>query len=79
MANKFVLNTAGVGEMLKSAEMMSVCEQYAQNMKGSLGDGYEIESTRTGTSRVAVTLRAVTTQAQQDNLDNNTLLKAVDS
>lgn len=79
MSNKFVLNTAGVGEMLQSAEMLSVCEQYAQNIKGSLGDGYEIESTRVGISRVAVTLRATTSQSQQDNLDNNTLLKAVDS
>lgn len=79
MSNNFVLNTAGVREMLQSAEMLSVCEQYAQNIKGSLGDGYEIESTRVGTSRVAVTLRATTSQSQQDNLDNNTLLKAVDS
>lgn len=77
MANKFVLNSAGVREMLQSEEMKSVCEEYAQQIQASLGSDYEMTSD-IGTSRARATLKAVTNRAIKDNYENNTLLKAVD-
>lgn len=69
---KFVLNYAGVGEILKSQEMLDICKGYAEQMVNDLGEGYEVESFVAGTRVVARS-----TRAHQDNLDHNTLLKEV--
>lgn len=70
---RFVLNKAGVGELLKSSEMMSVLESYADKVADNAGEGYK---TFVGFDRAHVSVRTVTDEAYQDNLDNNTLLKA---
>ena len=73
---KIVLNREGVRELLRSAEMMECCRGYAEQMGARLGSGYVV-STYTGTNRVNASVRAVSDAAKQDNLDNNTMLKAV--
>lgn len=71
------LNSEGVKELLKSAEIMTECRSHAAEMAATLGaDDYEV-SEYVGTNRVNVSVRAKTEKALQDNLDNNTMLKAV--
>lgn len=71
------LNSEGVKELLKSAEIMAECRSHAAEMAATLGaDDYEV-SEYDGTNRVNVSVRAKTEKALQDNLDNNTMLKAV--
>lgn len=70
------LNWDGVRELLRSAEVMAECRSHADEMGATLGDGYEV-SEYTGANRVNVSVHAVSQSARQDNLDNNSLLKAV--
>lgn len=71
------LNSDGVKELLKSAEIMAECRSHAAEMAVQLGtDDYEV-SEYVGANRVNVSVRATTQKALQDNLDNNTMLKAV--
>lgn len=67
------LNHDGIEELLKSDEMKSVLMDYAQNVANRAGSGYEAKGM---SSRVIVLVRE---EAEQDNYDNNTLLKAVQS
>lgn len=73
---KFQLNRSGVRELLKSSEMMSVCQKYANNALSRLGPGYEV-STYSGTNRVNAEVAAVTYAARKENAENNSILKAV--
>lgn len=75
-AMKFRLNRAGVRAMLRSPEMLAVCEQYAQAVQARCGEGYEV-TTHTGSSRVNASVYAKTVEARRDNLENNTIIKAV--
>lgn len=77
MANvKFELNRDGVMELMQSAEMMAVVKSYADRALGSLGSGYEV-TTLVGKTRVNAEVKAVTYKAKKDNLENNTILKAL--
>ena len=80
MANrvKIELNRAGVRELMRSQEMMDVCEGYANRAAGMLGEGYEV-STHVGTNRVNASVAAITYAAKKDNLKNNSILKAIGS
>ena len=71
---KFELNSAGVVQLLKSAEMRGVIESEANGMSNRAGEGYVV---RYGRDRVVAFVETGTDAAVQDNLDNNTLLKAV--
>lgn len=73
---KFELNRKGVAELMKSAEMVNVLEGYGKRATDTLGDGYESE-TYQGKNRANVEVKAVTFKARKDNLENNTILKAV--
>lgn len=73
---KFQLNRDGVRELLQSSEMMAICKSYADAVCMRAGDGYEV-STYTGINRVNASVKAVTSEAYKDNLENNTLLKAL--
>lgn len=73
---KIVLNNEGVKALLKSPEMLSICEKHANNALSRLGDGYEVSS-KTGVNRVNASIKAVTRKAKKDNLKNNTILKAL--
>ena len=73
---KFELNREGVKELMQSPEMMRICKQYADNAAARLGDGYEV-TTHTGRTRVNAEVSAESYQAKRDNLENNSILKAV--
>ena len=73
---KFELNREGVRDLLRSKEMMNVCQEYANNALGKLGDGYEV-TTHTGTNRVNAEVAAVTAAAKKENLSDNSIIKAV--
>ena len=77
MANvKFELNKDGVKQLMQSGEMMSICRDYANAAMASLGDGYEV-SDMVGKTRVNVQITAATFKARKENLENNTILKAL--
>lgn len=76
MAIKVELNHDGVKELLRSSEMMAICEEYAQKAVRKLGEGYEV-STHTGAGRVNASVVATTREAIAENNANNTVLKAV--
>ena len=73
---KFELNRAGVGELLKSSAMQDVLISYADRVADSAGDGYDVY---VGPSRANVSVRIATQEAYYDNLDNNTMEKALRS
>ena len=72
----FKLNYAGVGELLKSDDMMAVCRKYAEEISDRAGDGYEI-SEYVGQTRVNVSVYAATDEAMKECYEDNTLLKAL--
>lgn len=77
MANLRVeLNVSGVREMLRSQEAKDICERYANEAAGRLGDGHEV-TTHTGKNRVNASVFAKSLKAKKDNATNNTLLKAL--
>ena len=78
MAEKFriELNSEGVRELLKSAEMEAICLEQANAIAARAGDGYTV-STYIGKTRVNASVITATSKAARDNLKNNTLLKAV--
>lgn len=76
MAVKIELNSEGVRDLLRSPEMLAVCEEHAQEAVSRLGDGYEVSS-YTGRNRVNASVVAVTREAIAENSADNTVLKAV--
>lgn len=73
---KIVLNRAGVRALLRSEEMMQVCKNHANSALERLGPGYEV-TTLTGKNRVNAEISAKTHKARKENLENNTILKAL--
>ena len=73
---KIELNSNGVKELLKSSEMMAICEQHANRALSRLGEGY-IVTTMTGKTRVNASIYAESYQAKKENSENNTILKAL--
>lgn len=73
---KFKLNSNGVKELLKSSQMMNICNKHAINAQKKLGTGYEITSFE-GKNRVNASVSAVTHKARKENAEENTILKAV--
>lgn len=71
------LNSDGVRSILKSSEVMAECKKHAGEMAATLGGDDYVVSEYKGPNRVNVSVRAKTKKAVQDNLDNNTMLKAV--
>lgn len=77
MANvEIKLNSAGVREMLRSPEMKSICEEYANKALGKLGAGYEVTA-MTGKNRVNASVCARTHKAKKEQFKSNTILKAL--
>ena len=73
---KFVLNKAGVRELMQSEEMQDVLLEYAKSIATRAGEGYDVF---VGKTRANVSVYTATEEAAKDNLDNNTLEKAVRS
>jgi hypothetical protein len=76
MANKFELNYAGVGELLKSHEMQGVLTKKAEAIKSRCGDGYG-QDIYVGRNRANAMVWPESAKAKRDNMQSNTLLKAV--
>lgn len=70
------LDDAGIQELLKSDGVMSELKSRGKSVLSSAGEGYAMDS-YTGKTRANVSIYAETKEAYLDNLDNNTLLKAV--
>lgn len=79
---RFEMNTAGVGELLRSDAMQGILADYAEQVRsrctaGNVGtEEYEAATQVRGTRAVA-TVRAATPHARNSNLKYNTLLKAL--
>jgi len=69
---RFELDRKGVGQLLKSREMQEVLASYAGQVANAAGEGYDVYVGRTR-ANVSVATEA----AEQDNYENNTLLKAL--
>ena len=73
---KFELNRSGVRALLRSDEMQAMLKSKADAAAHACGDGYASENYVMPTRAVA-RVSAVSLQAKQDNLKNNTILKAL--
>lgn len=73
---EFKLNRSGVRELLRGEAMQNVLMEYAQHVADAAGDGYDAY---VGPNRANVSVRIMTDAAYQDNLDNNTMEKALRS
>lgn len=71
---KFVLDRAGVRELMQSQEMQDVLVEFASQVAERAGDGYDVYI---GTTRANVSVMTATEEAVSDNLDYNTLEKAI--
>ena len=76
MISKFELNRKGVSELMKSDGMQEVLNNHASAIRKRCGDGYE-QDIFVGKNRANAMVSAGTAKAKKDNLNNNTLLKAV--
>jgi len=73
---KFVLNRAGVRQLMQSEEMQSILKDKADAALNSLDEGYKSDI-YIGKNRANAMVYADTYQAKRDNLKNNSILKAV--
>ena len=73
---RFELNRGGVRELLQSGEMASIVTSLGNGVAARAGSGYEV-STMVGKSRVNCRIAASTDEAKKNNLETNTLLKAL--
>lgn len=73
---KFELNRQGVAGLMKSAAMQEILTEYATGIRNRCGDGYT-QDIYVGKNRANAMVSAETYQAKKDNLENNTILKAV--
>jgi len=76
MAVKVKLISEGVRELLKSPEIMAVCENTAAGVASRAGGGYTA-TPHQGKKRGYVNVYATDDEAYKDNMQNNTLLKAL--
>lgn len=75
---RFELDKKGVGELLKSDATRDVTRAAAEDFAARCGEGYEVEDKEVKT-RTGFNVRAVTEEAIEDNLENNTLEKILHS
>lgn len=73
--NKVVLNGAEVRNLLKSPGIAGLCESLAHEKAAELGPGYGVR-TFVAQTRFVARVEPQTKKAREDNLDNNSLLKA---
>ena len=71
---KFVLNRAGVRELMQSQEMVEVLTEFAGQVAERAGEGYDVYI---GVNRANVSVITATDEAYNDNLENNTLEKSI--
>ena len=70
------LNIANIGEFLRSKEVEAECKRRADEAVSKLGEGYSVSS-RVGKTRANASISADTFNARKDNMENNSILKAL--
>lgn len=73
---KFELNSQGVQELLKGAEMQSILSDLASSKASAAGAGYQAE-VHVFSKRAVANIYPTDFKSAQDNYNNNTLLKVV--
>ena len=73
---KFVLDKAGVGQLLKSKETESMLKSLADDAVSRLGEGHSSDS-YVGKTRANASYSADSIRTKRRNLKSNTLLKAL--
>lgn len=71
---QIVLNRDGVRDLLHEVGR-NVCGELAQNIAASCGSGYESDIYDAG-GRTVASVYTANKEAMQDNLENNTILRA---
>lgn len=70
----FELNRKGVGQLLKSPELVTGLKSMADEIAAKCGDYYESDSKILGTRVVSAVITG-SEESYLDNLENNTLLR----
>lgn len=70
------LNSSGIRELLRSKEMLTICEEHAEKAVSKLGDGYT-SSSMTGKNRVNAEIATESFKAMAQNMKHNSILKAL--
>lgn len=73
---KFVLNSAGVRELLKSKEVENVCMEHARRVQSRAGEHYSAEP-RHYQKRTGAAIYPNDIIGYNDNQKNNTLLRSL--
>lgn len=73
---KVKLNHDGVKKFLFSPELLGLLKGYAGKAAAQLGEGYEADTYHAATRNIA-SVYADTEEARRENLENNSILKAV--
>jgi len=75
---KFELNMPGLNQLMKSPEMQSVLDQKGAQVASAAGDGYN-KRTHVADFVAITNVYADTKAAKRENMENNTLLKALNA
>lgn len=70
------MNDAGIQSILKGAEVQQLIKEACERVRENAGDGYATNYA-TGKFRYIGEVEASTYKARKDNLNNNTLAKAM--
>ena len=70
------LNSPGIREMLRSAEMQAILKEHADEIAGRAGAGYSSDTHLTG-GRAVASAYVDSKEAAKDNMENNTLLRCL--
>lgn len=73
---KIELDRAGVAALLKGPETRNMVQSFGQAVAQRAGTGYGARTHDSGQRQIC-NVYAATPEARQDNLDNNTLIKAM--
>lgn len=73
---KFELNMKGLNDLMKSSEMQSVLLEAGQSVAEAAGSGFEAEVHQADFTAIS-NVYATDHQSRKQNLEDNTLLKAV--
>lgn len=70
------LNSAGIREFLRSEPVRDLVQRRGEAVAARAGGNYETQTVMVSKKYIAV-VRPADAQARRDNLENNTLLKAI--
>ena len=75
--NKFVPDSEGIRQLLLSDGVLNMIYEKAKAVQRNCGEGYTLTMYRNNRIRPVATVGTGTAAAEQDNLDNNTLLRSL--